>query len=388
MSRSRWTSAGTRSCSTISTSGRGDIPDPDLNVKFAHKLDFYREMAAWYAERKPGPRARKGCAGSRWAISTWRRWSTTSGATSSSSRSSRTHRSRWNCSASSRPRSAGSTCRAGSCPKPRNSIPGGATATTTGGCPIAGERLDHILASPALAGAIRSHHIDVDLRDWEKASDHVPVSATFRGLGEPAMMQIIFNHPDRIRRGSARPLDRSGRNHPGLLAHRPHRSRGLGDRDLWRSGTRPLSCRPAGRFSSARSSAPSHCWRWSSSSAASSRDTGSTDPPGRPRIGQTPPTRHVERLVRENIAAGRREPVECRSQPLAPWRRWLRDRRSRDRYGSGPRSGRAGVPLPRSCGRHRRETGGRRAGCSRDGRQPCARTRRCRGPGKSSRRWS
>jgi len=42
-----------------------------------------------------------------------------------------------------------------------------------------GRRLDHILASPALAGAIRRHHIDVDLRDWEKASDHVPVSATF-----------------------------------------------------------------------------------------------------------------------------------------------------------------------------------------------------------------
>jgi len=42
-----------------------------------------------------------------------------------------------------------------------------------------GRRLDHILASPALAGAIRSHHIDTDLRDWEKASDHVPVSATF-----------------------------------------------------------------------------------------------------------------------------------------------------------------------------------------------------------------
>ena len=42
-----------------------------------------------------------------------------------------------------------------------------------------GRRLDHILASPALSGAIRSHKIDIDLRDWEKASDHVPVMATF-----------------------------------------------------------------------------------------------------------------------------------------------------------------------------------------------------------------
>ena len=38
----------------------GDIPDPELNDKFAHKLDFYREMAEWFADRKPRPRARKG----------------------------------------------------------------------------------------------------------------------------------------------------------------------------------------------------------------------------------------------------------------------------------------------------------------------------------------
>jgi exodeoxyribonuclease-3 len=42
-----------------------------------------------------------------------------------------------------------------------------------------GRRLDHILATPALSGSIRNHHIDVDLRDWELASDHVPVLATF-----------------------------------------------------------------------------------------------------------------------------------------------------------------------------------------------------------------
>ena len=42
-----------------------------------------------------------------------------------------------------------------------------------------GRRLDHILATPALSGAITSHRIDADLRDWNKASDHVPVLATF-----------------------------------------------------------------------------------------------------------------------------------------------------------------------------------------------------------------
>jgi exodeoxyribonuclease III len=42
-----------------------------------------------------------------------------------------------------------------------------------------GRRLDHILASPALSGAIKSHRIDVGTRDWKQASDHVPVMATF-----------------------------------------------------------------------------------------------------------------------------------------------------------------------------------------------------------------
>ena len=38
----------------------GDIPDPVANVKFAHKLDFYREIATWYTDGAPKKAARKG----------------------------------------------------------------------------------------------------------------------------------------------------------------------------------------------------------------------------------------------------------------------------------------------------------------------------------------
>ena len=41
-----------------------------------------------------------------------------------------------------------------------------------------GRRLDHILATPALGGALKSYRIDTDLRDWDVPSDHVPVLAT------------------------------------------------------------------------------------------------------------------------------------------------------------------------------------------------------------------
>lgn len=40
-----------------------------------------------------------------------------------------------------------------------------------------GRRLDHIWASPALKGAIKSQAIIRKMRGWEKASDHVPVIA-------------------------------------------------------------------------------------------------------------------------------------------------------------------------------------------------------------------
>ena len=67
----------------------GDEPDPEINPKFAHKLAFLDEMRA-HAKPAPGARA---SAPSWSAISTSRRSSTTSGATSRCSRWSRTRRS-------------------------------------------------------------------------------------------------------------------------------------------------------------------------------------------------------------------------------------------------------------------------------------------------------
>src|SRR4029077_7002847 len=47
-----------------------------------------------------------------------------------------------------------------------------------------------------LSGAIASHHIDVELRDWKLASDHVPVLATFgvcrtKFEGEDIMLTVL-----------------------------------------------------------------------------------------------------------------------------------------------------------------------------------------------------
>jgi exodeoxyribonuclease-3 len=41
-----------------------------------------------------------------------------------------------------------------------------------------GRRLDHVWASPAMKGAITAHTILRDARDWDKPSDHVPIVVT------------------------------------------------------------------------------------------------------------------------------------------------------------------------------------------------------------------
>jgi exodeoxyribonuclease-3 len=104
----------------------GDIPDPALNDKFAHKLDFYREMAQWFADRKPPATARKGL----------RRIAVGDLNVAPLEHDVWSHKQLLKI-VSHTPVSTGSTCRAASCPTTRSSIRGGATATTTGAPPTA-----------------------------------------------------------------------------------------------------------------------------------------------------------------------------------------------------------------------------------------------------------
>ena len=39
----------------------------------------------------------------------------------------------------------------------------------------AGLRIDHLLLSPSIAQRLRAAAVDVDVRGWEKSSDHAPV---------------------------------------------------------------------------------------------------------------------------------------------------------------------------------------------------------------------
>jgi len=156
----------------------GDVPDPHQNDKFAHKLDFYREIAGWYAERKPKPRARRGL----------RRIAVGDLNVAPLENDVWSHR-QLLAVVSHTPIEVELFGKMMDSldwiDVPRHFVPANKKLYTWWSyrnndwrASNRGRRLDHIIVTPALGGAIRSHRIDVDLRDWEKASDHVPVMAT------------------------------------------------------------------------------------------------------------------------------------------------------------------------------------------------------------------
>jgi exodeoxyribonuclease-3 len=157
----------------------GDIPDPKQNVKFAHKLDFYREIAGWFTDVAPKKGARKGKRGI--AVGDLNVaplehdvWShkqlldVVSHTPVEVELFGRMVQSRdWT-------------------DVPRRFVPQEQKLYSWWSYrnqdwrkSDRGRRLDHVLATPALAGAISGYRIVKDTRDWEKASDHVPVLATF-----------------------------------------------------------------------------------------------------------------------------------------------------------------------------------------------------------------
>jgi exodeoxyribonuclease-3 len=157
----------------------GDVPDPAQNQKFAHKLDFYREMAGWFAARRPGPRTRRGL----------RRIAVGDLNVAPLEHDVWSHRQLLKI-VSHTPLEVDLFGRLQASldwiDVPRRFVPSDQKVYSWWSYrnhdwrkSNRGRRLDHILASPALAGSVLSHRIEVDARDWHKASDHVPVMATF-----------------------------------------------------------------------------------------------------------------------------------------------------------------------------------------------------------------
>jgi exodeoxyribonuclease-3 len=152
----------------------GDEPDPDINPKFAHKLAFVDEMAAWAT--KDGPAAGRSILVGDLNIAPLEHdvWS---------------HRALLNVVSHTpieveklkRAQAAGPWVDA-----LRKFVPDDQKLYTWWSYRSPdwsnankGRRLDHIWVSPALEPAVASMQVHREARGWERPSDHAPVRATF-----------------------------------------------------------------------------------------------------------------------------------------------------------------------------------------------------------------
>ena len=149
----------------------GDAPDPDINPKFAHKLQFVAQATAWFAAR-PGLRRAVLVGDLNIAPLEHDVWS---------------HRQLLGVVSHTPVEVAAMQAwqRAGWHDAVRHFVPADEKLFTWWSyrnqnwrLSDRGRRLDHIWVTPDLAPALRSHIILKDARDWPRTSDHVPVCVT------------------------------------------------------------------------------------------------------------------------------------------------------------------------------------------------------------------
>jgi exodeoxyribonuclease-3 len=150
-----------------------DIPDPEVNPKFAHKLDFLGRMARDFGKRKDGGRRPVVLVGDlNVAPLEHDVWS---------------HKQLLNV-VSHTPVETSLLGEVKAAfdwtdvtrefvPHDRKSYSWWSYRAADWQLSNRGRRLDHIWVSPALRGALKSQQIVTKMRGWQKASDHVPVIA-------------------------------------------------------------------------------------------------------------------------------------------------------------------------------------------------------------------
>jgi exodeoxyribonuclease III len=154
----------------------GDIPNPDENPKFAHKLQFLDELTAWFAAERADRRPMVAVGDFNIAPLESDVWS---------------HKQLLDV-VSHTPveveRLTGWQQAAGFIDAVRQFMPPPERVYTwwsyrarDWAASDRGRRLDHIWVTPPLAGALAEPRILRDSRNWAKASDHVPVMVTIGG---------------------------------------------------------------------------------------------------------------------------------------------------------------------------------------------------------------
>jgi exodeoxyribonuclease-3 len=148
----------------------GDVPDPQANDKFAHKLDFLDEMARWAAEVK-APRAKRVIVGdfnvAPLESDVWSHKQLLDVVSHTPVEVERLDRLKaahdW------------IDAVRHFAPEPEPLFSWWSYRARDWRASNRGRRLDHVWVTPALKPKLKSFEIVTDARDWPKCSDHVPV---------------------------------------------------------------------------------------------------------------------------------------------------------------------------------------------------------------------
>jgi exodeoxyribonuclease-3 len=151
----------------------GDVPDPEQNPKFAHKLRFLDELAAWFAAERQGGRSMIAVGDLNIAPLDSDVWSHKQLVSVVSHTPIEIER-------------LGLLQRAGGfidavrhfVPPPERLYTWWSYRARDWAASNRGRRLDHIWVTPSLVSGLAEARIYRDSRSWDKASDHVPVMLT------------------------------------------------------------------------------------------------------------------------------------------------------------------------------------------------------------------
>ena len=154
----------------------GDLPDPDANPKFAHKLQFLAELTTWFTAERQDGRPMVAVGDFNIAPLETDVWSHKQLLTVVSHTPVEIQR-------LDRLQRAGDFVDA-----VRHFVPPAQRLYTwwsyrarDWAASDRGRRLDHIWVTPALVGGLREARVNRDSRGWTKASDHVPVMVAIGG---------------------------------------------------------------------------------------------------------------------------------------------------------------------------------------------------------------
>jgi exodeoxyribonuclease-3 len=154
----------------------GDLPDPGVNLKFAHKLQFLDELTTWFSTKRQDGRPMVAVGDFNIAPLETDVWSHRQLLTVVSHTPIEIQR-------------LGRLQRAGDfVDAVRHFVPPAERLYTwwsyrarDWAASDRGRRLDHIWVTPALVGGLREARVNRDSRGWTKASDHVPVMVAIGG---------------------------------------------------------------------------------------------------------------------------------------------------------------------------------------------------------------